>query len=225
MTSAQDDISNNDIITWSAELTCCQLSTGKVESKLNIDTCGSIIFEPNDASMRRITLTEVLFSPNASANIVSLRPFVNADCDIVIKGDSLQISQCGKVILRGVRNTRGLYTLSSHHPPKKDSAVCMSLQTMSKVDSLQILHSCLGHLHPDAIKRMIREKMVLGLPSELSLEATPLNCPHCAAGKGTHTPYPSCKESDSSSIVEKGVGDENVSDSFGPIRIPSRDGI
>ena len=66
---------------------------------------------------------------------------------------------------------------------------------------------------------MIQEQMVEGLPNSIDFENTPLNCVHCLAGKSTQLPYKRKLNTGLSDhdMSVKNVGDEVVSDTFGPI--------
>ena len=69
---------------------------------------------------------------------------------------------------------------------------------------------------------MHQEKMVTGLPEDLDVSETPLNCPSCVSGKMTRKPYP--KKVTLTEPTSQEVGDEVCSDTFGPIQTPSRYG-
>ena len=69
----------------------------------------------------------------------------------------------------------------------------MTIRDLPKPEALRRLHVQLGHLHVDAIKRMIKEEMVEGLPKDIDFSDVPLNCPQCLAGKFSKIPYPDHK--------------------------------
>ena len=73
---------------------------------------------------------------------------------------------------------------------------------------------------------MIAEGMVEGVPSDIDFTGVELNCPHCLVGKATCIPYKSSKPTFEVNAIREGakVGDEVVSDSFGPVRPSSRNG-
>ena len=73
---------------------------------------------------------------------------------------------------------------------------------------------------------MIKENMVNGLPANLDFNSVPLNCVHCIAGKSTRQPFnwkPTITHEDDVCNAMS-VGDEIVSDTFGPIEPLSRNG-
>ena len=68
---------------------------------------------------------------------------------------------------------------------------------------------------------MITEKMVTGIPEGIDFSGVPLNCPQCIAGKSMKLPYSS---GPTVPVINVNVGDEVISDSFGPINPTSRNG-
>ncbi len=193
---------------------------------ITIDKCGPILFKPCNDDVNRVTLTSVLYSANASANIIAIKPLIENGCKVVIEGKHLTILNKDSVVMQGIQNERRLYIVNSHTAHQVLDANCLNLTEMPKSDTLRILHNCLGHLHPVAIKKMIRNKMVTGIPENINFESVHLNCPHCVSGKLTSQPYPEKKyPTDTYNGDEaRHVGDEVVSDSFGPIKCVSRYG-
>ena len=53
----------------------------------------------------------------------------------------------------------------------------MTIHDLLKPEALRRLHVRLGHLHVDAIKQMIKEEMVEGLPKDIDFSDVLLNCP------------------------------------------------
>jgi hypothetical protein len=115
--------------------------------------------------------------------------------------------------------------LQSHLPLLNVQGSVLSLYNSPKIETLRLLHVCLGHAHPETNRCMIHENMVVGMPSDLNLEDTPLNCPHCVMTKSTHEPYPKMGQHFvPDERKELKVADEVVSDSMGPISPISREG-
>ena len=136
-----------------------------------------------------MTLQKVLFTPDASSNIIALKPFAEVGCVIEINKDGLTIYHGETVLITRKASQKGLYIIVSH-VARNVGATCLSLSHMAKPDTIRLIHNQLCHLHPKAIKRMIREKMVLRLPEDLNLMDAILNCPLCMASKMTRQPYP-----------------------------------
>ena len=197
------------------------LETGKAEAVLEASAYGSVTFDPIEEGYQPVTLQKVLFTPDASSNIIALKPFAEVGCTIEIEGDGLTIYRGNAALLTGKSGQKGLYIIDSH-AARNVGAACFSLNHMAKTDTMRLIHNRLCHLHPEAIKRMIREKMVHGLPEDLDLSDTPLNCPSCVSGKMARQPYPQKNTLAVSTSQE--VGDEVCSDTFGPLQPPSRYG-
>ncbi|EPS57076.1 hypothetical protein M569_17749 [Genlisea aurea] len=201
------------------------LQTGRTEAKLYLDGEGCVVFTPRDNRYRKLTLQHVLYVKDANANIIAVKPFLDVGCSINMFGGEAVILHGGVVVLRGRIADSGLPVLDSHTPEGVNNA-CLVINQMSKPDTLRLIHNRLGHLHPDAIRKMIRERMVLGLPESLNLDDVPLNCPSCVAGKMTRQAYPDKKGSGQlrSDRESMKVGDEVCSDTFGPVSPTSRYG-
>ena len=79
-------------------------------------------------------LTEVLFSLEANANIISVVPFINCGCHISIIHKELFITKNDHVLLRAEADKKGLYRLVSHCVASE--GVCMTIQDLPKPEAL-----------------------------------------------------------------------------------------
>lgn len=210
-----------------------RLSTGRKGSEIESTHAGVVRFDPTSKDFPNMVLTNVLFAPTAAANIISIAPFIQQGCHVVIRDKGLFVMKQNLVLMEGRADDRGLYVLMSHQGRNTQSEevepvshnVCLTIKDMPKPEALRLLHVRLGHLNIGAIKRMIAEKMVDGIPHDLNFGGVELNCPMCIAGKSTRLAYRKPKEDQSNKPeVVVNVGDEVVSDSFGPIATTSRNG-
>ncbi|EPS58475.1 hypothetical protein M569_16339, partial [Genlisea aurea] len=201
------------------------LETGKSSAALTVDTCGKVVMGTRREGLKPVTLKHVLYSPEASSNIVALKPFIDKGCYVGILGTKMTVHYEGKVVLSGTANAKGLYVLDSHIP-KCEGGSCLTFKEMGKYDTLRILHNRLCHLHPNVIRTMIKEDMVKGLPDDLKLDDIILNCPSCVEGKMTRKPYRKVTvyADGDEDVTPPEVGDEVCSDTFGPISTTSRYG-
>ena len=207
----------NGVVPYSAELV-----TGKKEAKMVIEQCGSLLLRPRGGEYREVTISKVLYSKDATMNIISVAALIKQGCNVIIQGRTLLVCRDSEPVIAGEADEKGLYHLSSHMA--ESTGACCAIRDLPKSDALRLLHVRLGHLNVDSIRRMIEEGMVEGIPKDLNLSGVELNCPHCLAGKATRLPYPSKR----AEVVGDGrvmsIGDEIVSDSFGPITPTSRNG-
>ena len=200
------------------------LGTGLAGATLKASKCGSLLLDPRDKSVRSVLLEDALLATDAATNIIAIKPFIQKGCSVVIHGRRLSVMLDEEVVLTGEADEKGLYHLVSHSPRCQNS--CLAIRDIPKSDALRLLHVRLGHLNVDAIKTMVTEGMVDGIPKDLDFSGVSLSCPHCLSGKATRLPYPSVKPSirDGRDPLTMRVGDELVSDSFGPITPISRNG-
>ena len=186
---ASHHICNTRDVLCNIQDTDVRLGTGKQGAVLHMNVSGSVTLIPHCEEVPRITLTNVLYTEQASSCIISLHPFLSARCCISIVENKMTISRHGRTILVGTQGEKGLFYMSSHSIVKRPEGACLSLLDMPKTDALRILHARLGHIGAESICRMIKENMVNGLPANLDFNLVPLNCVHCIAGKSTRQPF------------------------------------
>ena len=211
-----------------------RLSTGRKGADIQATMSGLVRLLPCEDRVREVSLSNVLFSPTVASNIISVAPFIEQGCHVIIRGRVLTVVQGDVVIIEGQADEKGLYHLTSHHPAFAGSTTgpsfgdgnyqsCLTIRDMPKSDALRLLHVRLGHLNVEAIRRMVRENMVEGIPRDLDFSGVSLSCPQCIAGKATRLPYKAkSADSEANTNLTKVVADEVVTDSFGPMNPPSR---
>ena len=222
---ATHHITNNP--NWLTNISSCdaRIKTGNSSSPLSIDSKGEVSLRPVSDEFPSITLENVLYSPQASCNIISTLSFgKNEGVKVVQQGGFIRIvdeNRNGKVILQGCERRPGdLIDLSSHVPVIHGDVNVADI-AKSKEESLRLLHNRMGHLNSDDIKLMVREKMVEGVPESIASYEGKVDCPHCTAAKMTRKPYRS--EGSNEEVEGKlEIGDETHSDTFGPINPVSR---
>lgn len=223
-TGATHHLCNNIAYLHNVTPASVNITTGKSNALLHITISGHLALKGCDSSFKGVDLCNVLYSPDASTNIIAIHPFVKKGCTVVIEEQRLKVLFNGQVILYGKDNGKGLYVLQSHCIEQTEQATCLSLHSIPKSDALRLLHNRFGHLNPEAIKQMCKEGLVQGLPSDLKFDSTEFSCTHCLMGKSTRLPY---NNSEKPPVVvgdNLNIGDEIVSDTFGPIEPISRNG-
>ena len=221
---ATHHVSNNprmlkDVVNFDASIT-----TGNNSCPLNISSKGNVLLRPISDPFHSLELQDVLYSPSASVNIIStLALGKDEGIKVIQEGGLIKVvdsNQGDKVIIIGEeRKPGGLLYLSSHIPVIQGE-IQISEAVRSKEESLRELHNRMGHLNSDAIKLMIREKLVDGVPDSLGSFEGKVECPYCTAAKMTRKPYKMGEEDGDPEDLE--IGDEVSSDTFGPINPISR---
>jgi hypothetical protein len=88
--------------------------TGMRGVSLSTQGCGSVFLHSRLDDIRPVMLEGVLFSPDASTNIIAVKPFIDEGCSVLIVGEYLVVCKQHTEILRGKKDCNGLYVLSSH---------------------------------------------------------------------------------------------------------------
>jgi transposase InsO family protein len=146
----------------------------------------NLVIENDKGQPVNVTLTDVLYAPQAAANLLSIRRLAESGGRAEFVGQHCVLKTAGGLVLGSAMVSDGLYRLKASVPMKGEVAT-LAKTTNSK--ALDLWHRRLGHLHRAAIERMSSAEMVSGLdlshtPSDESL------CPECAIGKQYKLPFP-----------------------------------
>jgi hypothetical protein len=181
-------------------------------------------------------LQDVLYVPDFTA-IYCPSHITSRDADIHFVGrECLILDKDGELVCSGHRSGANLYIkdMDTDRPATADVATVTdfpaegdnvppdfalaSFASRAKAD-LHTWHHRLGHLHEDAVLRMLKKGLVRGM--DLSGTATPLHpCEPCLKGKQTRSEIP--KETD---VRADTVLGRNFSDVCGPLSTRSHAGF
>jgi hypothetical protein len=165
-----------------------------------------------------LTLNNIIYNPEATANIVSISKLDEAGYKTTVDGGEMLITFNGNPVCRETKDSLGIYVLTSYYvQPPTDSILLFHSPTAS--ETLRQLHERFGHVNVKTIIDMINNDVAEGLPTNRpSFDSTHFECPYCVAGKSTRLPF---READSTTKnrLPKNleVGDEIHSDQKGPI--------
>ena len=157
----------------------------------SIQAVGMGTIEACVASGLRLSLTNVLFVPNAMIQLLSVAS-LNHSSNYITHFDSTScwVTNCsGATIIRGTLSSkRHLYCVSLPsasvaHMPQRPSALYAS-----RVPNIETWHHRLRHCNVRAIVDMARKEAVEGMTIDLS--TAPPKCTHCVLGKQTRSPMP-----------------------------------
>jgi hypothetical protein len=203
-----------------------EVSVGKRGEFFTASECGKMVLTPKSGNQEcgeDLTLDTVYYSEEARPNVISETQLIKRGAKVMAEGTTRVVEFNGRKVISATLN-KGLWVVSSHIPIEQgEDLVSHHSRTISD-DETRDIHAKLGHLHVDAINKMIDENMVDGLPSKhLSSCLRNKACPHCVAGKATHEPWDKGDKYDEKIESERlDVLDEIHSDSSGKIEPASR---
>src|SRR6266849_2070817 len=146
-------------------------------------------------SGHKLLLRDVLFVPSCSTRLVSVSSLTRDGYSLVTFGpkDCWITDKANKIIVRGhYLMTTGLYVLNCPSARVALSKPPPSAMYSNIVPDVETWHRRLGHCSNRTIINMARDKVVKGMPIDLS--QSPPKCDHCILGKQTHSPVPKIRE-------------------------------
>jgi hypothetical protein len=155
-------------------------------------------------------LSNVLWCPGLSFNLFSLSVASSFGIVASFHGDDCSLMLHDKVIAKA-RKRNGLYFLDWETSPPETAAI----SRVQPGQSLSDWHKRLGHLNPESIKKLVKEKMVEGLNiSDHDMS----QCSSCVSGKLTRKAFHN-RDTSSITLLEK-----ISSDVCGPMQTQAYDG-
>ena len=158
----------------------------------NIDLCIAL--------GHKLCLTDVLFIPSYNTRLILVSALLHNGYNFVtFSTDECWISdKFNKIIVRGtVSPTQGLYHLNcaSARVTHAMAIFCILAPTIlyaKCVPDLEMWHCHLGHYSNRKIIDMAHDKIIIGMPIDLS--SSPPRCDHCNLGKQTWSLVPKVRE-------------------------------
>lgn len=145
-----------------------------------------------------VTLRDVLFVPDATANIISVSKITAVGGSVEFNGDNFTISsRDGTVVAEGIQSGGNIYLLrATSTTPVENLTTVVEVQ---KKEAAELWHRRLGHLNLETIRRMSKGAVVGVNLKYRSVNASV--CAVCAKGKQTRlTFYNATKRSSKSSM-------------------------
>ncbi len=150
-----------------------------------LDSCGMGTVRLLVDGSQRITLQEVLYVPQAPANLISIRRVTQKGVKTLFEDDVCQLVH-GKVTIATARSSGGLYKLQSSVECAEGAEVLLSVN-----ESAELWHRRLGHAGMSCVGQCVRAGAVKGVG--VNLPATNLRsarvCPSCTVGKMTRVSF------------------------------------
>lgn len=165
------------------------IADGKTVNALGVGRV-MVSVSANRSVARKSTLYDVLYVPDLSSNLFSVRAVTSRNMTVQFGHSRCWVrNKCNQLCARGTLVDK-LYYLDLESSDHANAAV-------AKSDSLW--HSRLAHVHEAAIKRMCREGLVNG--AELSETKVGL-CEPCVKGKMSRMPFKARSEIKSTRVLE-----------------------
>jgi hypothetical protein len=152
-----------------------------------------------------ILLKDVLYAPKLGVTLVSISKVAGSGCTAVFHGDSCKILNQKKKLLGSITVRNGLYRVE--HEPEFGMAAVPEKVTVDE------LHRRMGHIAPEAARRLVKAGLVEGI--ELDESEEPKSCDSCAYAKTTRKAVGKERERPRA----KAMGDEIHSDLWGPAQV------
>ena len=160
---------------------------------------------PNGHSMTTILLKDVLHCPDMGLTLISISRVAAAGYASLFRGSTCKIFDQRKKQIGEVHAKNGLYRVD-HYAERREEMGGVAKEVLT----VEELHRRMGHIAPDAAKRLVSEGAVTGIELDLSSELK--SCDSCEYAKATRKPI---KKTRDAPRAEK-FGDEIHSDLWGP---------
>jgi Zinc knuckle len=171
-----------------------------------------VIDIPIGTDFPKLQLTEVLYSPEVGYTLISIGKLDEKGFSVTFSGGKCTIhGPDGRCVGEVPKSEKGLYKVQ--HEKGKEANIAKETLT------LDMLHWCLGHIFPQAAKKLINKGFVTGMQLETTSDAD-LFCESCIYAKATRK---------SIFKVRKGehameFGGETHSDMWGPAPVETKGG-
>ena len=160
---------------------------------------------PNSKSVTCICLKDVLYAPKMSITLISISKLNVAGFAVLFRDKHCQIFSEKRKKLGEVPLTKGLYCLKSAHKP------FVGLMKASDTLTMAEIHSRLGHLAPEAIRKMLKDRTITGIILD-NAHSTMGTCDSCEYAKTMHKPIGKLHDPPR----HEKLGDEVHTDLWGP---------
>ncbi len=164
---------------------------------------------PNGTCPTLILLKDVLHAPDMGLTIVSISRIAKARYSVTFKDNICQIQdKADKVVGMIPATHNGLY---------KVERVCAAIVLEERID-LKMLHRHLAHIAPDAIRKMVRDRVIEGI--DLVDDGSVFICEACKQAKATRKEI----RKERVTPLADAFGGEVHTDLWGPALTPSLGG-
>ena len=137
------------------------------------------VLVPNGEHCATITLRDTLYCPTIRLTLISISRITSAGCIILFRGDACQIFNSKLELIGQIERQGGLYKVD-HSNQELLGGVAEETLMMEE------MHRRMGHVAPDVIRQMIKDKAFVGPRIEDNEDLK--TCESCEYGKMTRKP-------------------------------------
>jgi hypothetical protein len=168
------------------------------QQTFNATGIGEMVIEvPNGINPSKLRLTEVLYSPEIGFTLVSIGRIDDAGYSANFANGQCEIRSGEGEVLGRIPKTKGLYKVVRESPNEAHFA-SPSQQRLTVME----LHRRMGHISPDAAKRLVEKGFVTGV--NLDLSSTESNfCESCVHAKSKRSPIRKVREGEGQRNLER----------------------
>lgn len=135
----------------------------------------------------RVNMEDVLFIPELSLNLLSLRRLENTGKRVIFFDGCVTVEDDGEVVATG-RQLGRLYCMNLICEKREDNGEALVTGKVSK--KMELWHHRFGHLGNDNLVKLVKKNMVDGMSVDNNCEeSVKILCEPCISGKQTREPF------------------------------------
>uniref|UniRef100_A0A8D8G2M5 Copia protein n=2 Tax=Culex pipiens TaxID=7175 RepID=A0A8D8G2M5_CULPI len=174
------------------------VQTAKSGVTLSVFHCGSVVaFAAVDGASVRINIEKVLFIPDLSVNLLSLRKMGESGLKVVFYNGTVIVENAGQTVAVGKQSGK-LYCMDFDLKPQRSDRAMVTGQVEQQVG---LWHLRYGHLGNDNLLKLAKKNLVSGMQIDDAGHER-LLCEACISGKLTRLPFPARKQKHSGRPLE-----------------------
>lgn len=161
--------------------------------------CGRVVaFAAVDGEIFRVNIAKVLFIPDLSVNLLSLRKMEESGLKVVFYNGTVIVEDAGQIVAVGKQSGR-LYCMDFDFKPQQQNSKAMVTGQVDK--QVGLWHLRYGHLGNDNLLKLVKKNLVSGMQIDGAGHER-LLCEPCISGKLTRQPFPARQQKHSGRPLE-----------------------
>lgn len=187
----------------------------EIESEIGVAKKGNSLktTKVGEVNAEKCSLKEVLYSKDLAKNLMSVNAIVSNDGVVTFSKEGVKVTQNGNVVLQGIRNENGLFTINLQGTIDKNHNLFLAKKNSTALE----WHKKLGHLSEGNMIRLLSMSEGMTFTKTEVSEALK-NCEICILAKQTRTPLENKREK-ATRVIQL-----INSDVSGPVEEPTWDG-
>lgn len=202
-------VNNNQGLEWvvdsgaSSHMTNCEnvlCNVKKVKSEIAVAKKNESMVSclKGDVESDRCSLTNVLYVPNLSKNLLSVPTITKNGGNVIFTGNKVEVSKNGETILEGFQNENGLYTVKlfdvKNSLPRDQQNAQFTEGNLSEVNhELQLWHRRMGHISYGNLHKLRSISEGIKIKNEVFEKTCDVTCEACIMSKQARSPFNSVR--------------------------------